>query len=141
MPSVIDRRGNNTMNGMVTRRTAPLGRRSPTASVSASARSQLAAIWEEWLGPLAARNEALARENGELRAERDAAAGERDRLRAERDRDRRLADQLVGLRRRRCSARELTRVLGFRPGRLLIVVAGPSGGHCTKEVAALLPGR
>jgi hypothetical protein len=65
--------------------------------VTASARSQLAAIWTEWLGPLTARNEALARENGELRAERDAAAAERDWLRSERDRDHRLADQLVDL--------------------------------------------
>ncbi|HEX3623737.1 MAG TPA: hypothetical protein VHT97_15590 [Acidimicrobiales bacterium] len=55
--------------------------------------------------------------------------------------DRRLAADLVRLRRRRSSPRELTRLLGFRPGRLLVVVAGPSGGHCTKQVAALLPGR
>jgi hypothetical protein len=55
--------------------------------------------------------------------------------------DRRLAADLVRLRRRRASPRELTRLLGFRPGRLLVVVAGPSGGHCTKQVAALLPGR
>jgi hypothetical protein len=55
--------------------------------------------------------------------------------------DRRLAADLFRLRRRRSSPRELTRVLGYRPGRLLVVVAGPSGGHCTKQVAALLPGR
>jgi hypothetical protein len=55
--------------------------------------------------------------------------------------DRALATELVRLRRRRSSPRELTRLLGYRPGRLLVVVAGPSGGHCTKQVAALLPGR
>jgi hypothetical protein len=53
--------------------------------------------------------------------------------------DRRLALELARQRRRRSSPRELTRMLGFRPGRLLVVVAGPSGGHCTKQVAALLP--
>ncbi len=55
--------------------------------------------------------------------------------------DRGLATTLVRLRRRRSSPRELTRILGFRPGRLLIVVAGPTDGHCTKQVAALLPSR
>jgi len=55
--------------------------------------------------------------------------------------DRRLAEELYRLRRRRSSPRELTRILGFRPARLLVVVAGPTDGHCTKQVAALLPGR
>ncbi|MGI8807730.1 MAG: hypothetical protein ACR2KK_07810 [Acidimicrobiales bacterium] len=55
--------------------------------------------------------------------------------------DHRLAAELIGLRRRRSSPRELTRILGYRPGRLLVVVAGPTIGTCTKEVAALLPGR
>jgi hypothetical protein len=55
--------------------------------------------------------------------------------------DRRLAAELGRQRRRRSSPRELTRLLGYRPGRLLVVVAGPSGGHCTKQVAALLPAR
>lgn len=55
--------------------------------------------------------------------------------------DRALAADLFRLRRRRSSPRELTRLLGYRPGRLLVVVAGPSGGHCTKQVAALLPTR
>ena len=55
--------------------------------------------------------------------------------------DRRLAHDLIRLRRRRSSPRELTRILGYRPGRLLLVVAGPHDGHCTKQVAALLPGR
>jgi hypothetical protein len=55
--------------------------------------------------------------------------------------DRRLAAELFRLRRRRSSPRELTRVLGYRPGRMLVVVAGPTDGHCTKQVAALLPGR
>ena len=55
--------------------------------------------------------------------------------------DRRLAEDLYRLRRRRSSPRELTRILGYRPARLLLVVAGPIDGHCTKQVAALLPGR
>jgi hypothetical protein len=55
--------------------------------------------------------------------------------------DRGLAAELYRLRRRRSSPRELTRILGFRPGRLLVVVAGPTDGHCTKQVAALLPAR
>jgi hypothetical protein len=55
--------------------------------------------------------------------------------------DRRLGHELYRLRRRRSSPRELTRILGFRPGRLLVVVAGPIDGHCTKQVAAILPGR
>jgi hypothetical protein len=55
--------------------------------------------------------------------------------------DRRLAMELYRLRRRRSSPRELTRVMGFRPGRLLVVLAGPTDGHCTKQIAALLPGR
>ena len=53
--------------------------------------------------------------------------------------DRRLAAELYRLRRRRSSPRELTRILGYRPARLLVVVAGPTDGHCTKQVAALLP--
>ncbi len=53
--------------------------------------------------------------------------------------DRRLGAELYRLRRRRSSPRELTRILGFRPGRLLLVVCGPNDGHCTKQVAALLP--
>ena len=55
--------------------------------------------------------------------------------------DHRLADELGQLRRRRSSPRELARILGYRPGRLMLVVAGPRDGHCTKQVAALLPGR
>ena len=55
--------------------------------------------------------------------------------------DHRLGAELFRLRRRRSSPRELTRILGYRPGRLLLVVAGPVDGHCTKQVAALLPGR
>ena len=55
--------------------------------------------------------------------------------------DRRLAHELYRLRRRRSSPRELTRIMGYRPGRLLVVVAGPTDGYCTKQVAALLPGR
>jgi hypothetical protein len=55
--------------------------------------------------------------------------------------DTRLATELYRLRRRRSSPRELTRILGYRPDRLLLVVAGPTDGHCTKQVAALLPAR
>src|SRR5687768_9190945 len=55
--------------------------------------------------------------------------------------DRRLAHELYRLRRRRSSPRELTRVMGYRPARLLVVVAGPTDGYCTKQVAALLPGK
>jgi hypothetical protein len=55
--------------------------------------------------------------------------------------DRSLAHELYRLRRRRSSPRELTRIMGYRPGRLLVVVAGPTDGYCTKQVAALLPGR
>jgi hypothetical protein len=53
--------------------------------------------------------------------------------------DRRLGAELLRLRRRRSSPRELTRILGYRPARLLLVVSGPTDGHCTKQVAALLP--
>jgi len=55
--------------------------------------------------------------------------------------DRSLAGELYRLRRRRSSPRELTRIMGYRPGRLLVVVAGPDRGYCTKQVAALLPAR
>ena len=55
--------------------------------------------------------------------------------------DHRLASDLARQRRVRSSPRELTRVLGFRPARLLVVVGSPADGHCTKQVAALLPGR
>lgn len=55
--------------------------------------------------------------------------------------DSRLSAELVRLRRRRFSPRDLGRHLGYRPGRLLLVVAGPTEGHCTKQVAAFLPGR
>ncbi len=55
--------------------------------------------------------------------------------------DRRLTDELLDRRLRRSSPRELGRLLGFHPGRLLLVVAGPAEGHCSKQVAALLPGR
>jgi hypothetical protein len=53
--------------------------------------------------------------------------------------DEALVARLAELRRRRCSPRELSRLLGYAPGRLLLVVAGPNEGHCTKQVAALLP--
>ena len=55
--------------------------------------------------------------------------------------DRRVAEELAALRTRRSSPRELTRILGYRPDRLLLVVAGPRDGYCTKQVAALLPGK
>jgi hypothetical protein len=53
--------------------------------------------------------------------------------------DEALSARLAELRRRRCSPRELTRVLGYVPGRLLLMVAAPLKGHCSKQVAALLP--
>lgn len=55
--------------------------------------------------------------------------------------DRRLGAELADRRVRRSSPRELGRLLGYHPGRLLLVVAGPAEGHCTKQVSALLPGR
>jgi len=55
--------------------------------------------------------------------------------------DGRLIAALADSRLRRSSPRELARLLGYHPGRLLLVVAGPSDGHCTKQLAALLPGR
>jgi DNA-binding transcriptional MerR regulator len=60
--------------------------------VAASARAQLDAVMAEWIAPLAARIEALARENGELAADlrtarvsQEAAEQERDALRSRLD--------------------------------------------------------
>lgn len=54
--------------------------------------------------------------------------------------DRGLAAELIARRRPHSSPRELAGVLGYRPERLLLVVAGPCDGVCTKQVAAILPG-
>ncbi len=48
--------------------------------MSPAARAQLEAIRDEWLAPLVARNEELARNLGRAEAERDAAQRERDEL-------------------------------------------------------------
>lgn len=100
----------------------------PPAPVSGAARSQLAAIWDEWLAPLTARNEELARETGRLGAELAAAAGERDRLRAERDSDRALADRLVDLlQAERDAARARVAELEAGTEGLAGAAAGPNG--------------
>jgi len=44
------------------------------------------------------------------------------------------------LERRHMGAHDMTRVLGYRPGRILVVLSEPHDGYCWKEVAALLPG-
>jgi len=67
------------------------------ATVSDAARSQLAAIRDEWLRPLVADIERLSQDVGRLAAERDAATRERDRAQAQLDADRSIADQLVDL--------------------------------------------
>jgi hypothetical protein len=54
--------------------------------------------------------------------------------------DQTLTDELPRLGRRYMSASELARVLGYKPGRLLVVLSEPRQGYCCKEVAALLPG-
>ena len=51
-----------------------------------------------------------------------------------------LTDVLPRLGRRYMSASELARVLGYKPGRLLVMLSEPRQGYCCKEVAALLPG-
>ena len=44
------------------------------------------------------------------------------------------------LERRHMGAHDMARVLGYRPGRILVVLSEPHDGYCWKEVAALLPG-
>ncbi|MGH9190343.1 MAG: hypothetical protein ACRD0Q_09990 [Acidimicrobiales bacterium] len=51
-----------------------------------------------------------------------------------------LEATLRRLERPRCSGRELARLLGYRPRRLLVVLTPPIDGYCFKQVAALLPG-
>ncbi len=51
-----------------------------------------------------------------------------------------LVEVLPRLGLRYMSASELARVLGYKPGRLLVVLSEPRQGYCCKEVAALLPG-
>lgn len=53
--------------------------------------------------------------------------------------DRRLAAWLWRHGVDRCAGRELTRHLGFRPQRLLVVLTPPADGYCYKQVSALLP--
>ncbi len=71
---------------------AAAGAAPSTPAISPAARSQLEAIRDEWLRPIMARNEELARENGRLQErvvgverERDAALVEIERLRAAQD--------------------------------------------------------
>jgi hypothetical protein len=51
-----------------------------------------------------------------------------------------LLDTLRQLERRHMGAHDMARVLGFRPGRILVILSEPHDGYCWKEVAALLPG-
>jgi len=53
--------------------------------------------------------------------------------------DRRLAASLWRQGVDRCAGRELTRHLGYRPQRLLVVLTPPADGYCYKQVSALLP--
>lgn len=53
--------------------------------------------------------------------------------------DRRLAASLWRQGVDRCAGRELTRHLGFRTHRLLVVLTPPADGYCYKQVSALLP--
>lgn len=53
--------------------------------------------------------------------------------------DRRLAASLWRQGVDRCAGRELTRHLGFRPQRLLVVLTPPADGYCYKQVSALVP--
>ena len=69
----------------------------PAGAVSPAAVAQLEAIRDEWLAPLVARIEELARENGTLRERAAMVEQDRDRLAAEVARDRGLADRLVDL--------------------------------------------
>lgn len=54
--------------------------------------------------------------------------------------DARLVAGMKRQRRSTCSGRDLVRLAGFRPGRLLVMLTPPVEGYCHKEVAALLPG-
>ncbi len=51
-----------------------------------------------------------------------------------------LLQTLAQLERRHMGAHDMARVLGYRPGRVLVVLSEPHDGYCWKEVAALLPG-
>jgi hypothetical protein len=51
-----------------------------------------------------------------------------------------LLDTLARLERRHMGAHDMARVLGYRPGRILVMLGEPHDGYCWKEVAALLPG-
>lgn len=54
--------------------------------------------------------------------------------------DAHLVARLRHLERRHMGAHDMARVLGYRPGRILVVLSEPHDGYCWKEVAALLPG-
>jgi excisionase family DNA binding protein len=68
-----------------------------STDISPAARSQLAAIRDEWLLPLVDRIGELEREAGQLQVQRDAAQRERDNLADRLAEERGLADQLVDL--------------------------------------------
>lgn len=54
--------------------------------------------------------------------------------------DERLVRTLRRMETPRCGGRDLVRVVGFKPRRVLLVLAPPVDGYCVKQVAALLPG-
>jgi hypothetical protein len=68
-----------------------------TTDISPAARTQMAAIRDEWLLPLVDRIGELEREAGHLQAQRDVAQRERDDLADRLAEERGLADQLVDL--------------------------------------------
>ena len=53
--------------------------------------------------------------------------------------DTRLATRMTRQRRSTCSGRDLARLAGYRPGRLLVMLAPPVEGYCHKQVSAVLP--
>ncbi len=54
--------------------------------------------------------------------------------------DMRLCSAMRRHERASSAGRDLAQMIGFRPQRLLIMLASPSDGYCHKQVAALLPG-
>lgn len=55
--------------------------------------------------------------------------------------DERLIAAMHRQRRTNCAGRDLERVAGYRPRRLLVMLTPPVDGYCHKLVAGLLPGR
>lgn len=51
-----------------------------------------------------------------------------------------LTYRLADSGRRRTGGRDLARIVGYTPERILVVLGPPVDGYCCKEVAALLPG-